>query len=61
MPFMPPDHLREMIDDFELNEAPSLGLLPRPLGGKASTTTTPQTEEPPKPEFVDEDLEFFLS
>lgn len=31
-PFTAPQHLKEKIHDFEVNEAPSIGLLPRPLG-----------------------------
>lgn len=59
-PFLPPKHLREMIDDFEINEAPSIGLPSRPLGG-ANVTTPPAAEETPKLPTFDEDIKFFMS
>ena len=44
---MPPQHLRGMIEAFEIAEVPSIGLLPRPLGATAtaSTPTSEQQEE----------------
>lgn len=52
LPFVPPKHLKMMIDNFEINEAPSIGLTPRLLGG---------TENLPTEQSANEDLEFFVS
>ena len=63
LPFLPPKHLRDKIDDFEINEAPSIGLPPRPLGG-GSGSAPPSEELPGQPSaklFTDEDMEFFVS
>lgn len=63
-PFLPPPkHLREKIDEFELNEAPSIGLAPRPIG-TGSTLNTPTPTKGPKilgTKSEDEDLDFFVS
>ncbi len=74
-PFLPPEHLRDMIDSFELNEAPSIGLPSRPLevpstglpprplevGESGGTPTLEVAPGPPALKEFDEDMDFFVS
>lgn len=63
-PFLPPDHLREKIEEFEMKESPSIGLPSRLLGG-GGTAVTPISEDTPGPPSTevtgDEDTEFYVS
>ena len=61
-PFQPPKHLKEIIDDFEMHEAPSIGLAPRPSAPSAggSPPTVNHATKGPSAE-KDEDIDFFVS
>ena len=47
VPFQPPEHLRDIIDKFETDEAPSIGLPSRPVAGSSAPQSSSGPPLPP--------------